>query len=260
MVGVAVAGVTMWGAMRALAEVSPPQIEIQVRFVAFPRGHVEDLVRQAPNGVLDLRTLDGEFQKGKGELLYAPTVVVRSGEDGVVKDAREIIYPTDFTVSSIPDGDAVEGETKAGGVAATTVGAVVGPAGFVTREVGMILQVHAELMKDTGNIGVSLTPEIISIAGWQSHKIKYMDSAGNERKTAIEQPIFHAQILKTTVLVRNGSTVLAGGGIPDEAGDSKRMLFVFVTAKVLDAAGHASVKAPAVAPAESPQAPKAPGK
>ncbi|MEI6150300.1 MAG: hypothetical protein WCS01_14465, partial [bacterium] len=71
------------------------QIEIEVQFVAFDPTNVEKLVA---SGRLNLDTLTNLWINGGGHLLAAPRVRTPAGQEAVVKNVVEYVYPTTFSV------------------------------------------------------------------------------------------------------------------------------------------------------------------
>jgi len=203
-------------------------------------------------------------QRGHTDLLSAPKITTQSGQQATIKVVTEYIYPTAFETSGI--GGTTTGGTLAG-TDAGTVGAVVTPLDFQTREVGVILEVLPEVSPEGQMINLLLSPEVVSEPTWRNYGSTYtsFDPNGNpiEQQLNMEQPFFHTRQLRTNLLIYNGATVVMGGMITEERysvddsipllGDipifgrlfrsrydssEKRNLLIFVTARLVDPAGR----------------------
>jgi general secretion pathway protein D len=196
-------------------------------------------------------------QRGNTDLLSAPKVTTKSGAEATIKVVTEFIYPTEFTVSGI------SGSTEGAGQNAGTVGAVVEPGGFETREVGVILVVLPEVSSEGQMIDLSLTPEVVDFLRFEEYGSTYTDSQGNIQQLRMPQPIFHSRSVSTSISIYNGATVVMGGMISETRVDvddkvpilgdvpvlgrlfrsryeqsEKRNLLIFVTARLVDPAGR----------------------
>ncbi len=202
-------------------------------------------------------------QRGHTDLLSAPKITTQSGQQATIKVVTEYIYPTAFETSGIGG----ETSTLAGGGGGGTVGAVVTPLDFTTREVGVILEVLPEVSPEGQMINLLLSPEVVSEPTWRNFGSTYtsFDPNGNpvEQVLNMEQPFFHTRKLRTNLLIYNGATVVMGGMITEVRnsvddkipllGDipvlgrlfrskydssEKRNLLIFVTARLVDPAGR----------------------
>ncbi len=215
-------------------------------------------------GELDITTvLHMLSQRSNSDLLSAPKVVTKAGQEAVIKVVTEYIYPTTFTVTGLQGSS---GGTAAGSTT-TTTGAVVEPGGFQTREVGVILQVVPEVSAEGQMINLTMNPQVVSEPTWKNYgsrvpvpntdPVQYMD-------LPMEQPFFKIRSVSTSVSIYNGATVVMGGMITEIRNSSedkvpllgdlpyigylfrskaehseKRNLLIFVTARLVDPAGRA---------------------
>ncbi len=193
-------------------------------------------------------------QRKNTDLLSAPKVVTKNGSEAIIKVVTEYIYPTEFTV---------EGLTADTQQTAQTIGAVVEPGGFETREVGVILQVVPDVTPDGQMIDLTLAPQVVSEPLWRNYGSTYTDAAGNTVQLNMEQPFFPVRSISTSIQIYNGATVVMGGMITEVRqtnedkvpilGDipllgrlfrykyehsEKRNLLIFVTARLVDPAGR----------------------
>ncbi len=213
-------------------------------------------------------------QRSDTDLLSAPKVVTKSGQEAVMKVVTEYIYPTEFEVQI--------SQQSGGGGTGTTISdplAMVEPQNFEMREVGVILQVVPEVSAEGQMINLMLNPQVVSEPVWKNYgtripKTTYDTStiAGDLYAVPItsyielpmEQPFFTVRSVQTQLSIYNGATVVMGGLITEARktmedkipflGDlpyvgrlfrsrseesDKRNLLVFVTARLVDPAGRA---------------------
>ncbi|RJP56700.1 MAG: hypothetical protein C4541_11885 [Candidatus Auribacter fodinae] len=178
------------------------------------------------------------------DVISAPKVTTINGQQAIIKDVEEIIYPLEFTVTQATyndDGDAVTPSV-------VTVG------DFQTRKIGIVLSVTPDVGSDNKTITLSIMPEVSSVNTW----INY----GSDQ-APINVPHFDSENLVTTVIINDGETVVMGGLIRDAVtktkdkipmlGDIpyigrafrsereetvKTNLLVFVTAKIITPSGN----------------------
>jgi hypothetical protein len=195
----------------AEAEQQGTQIRIDAFFVSFL---MKDISRIAATGTLDTATLEKLWAAGEGELLTSLGTVAPPGQECVVKDVKEITYPTSYTVQT--NG---------------TSSLVVVPEGFQTREVGGILQVVPEI-DSAQRVKVTVSSQLVDPPTWENYGPKYVDAKGVERQLAMRQPQFPAWAVNTSVTLRNRERALVGGG--KNNADGTRSVFLFLTATLVD--------------------------
>jgi general secretion pathway protein D len=186
-------------------------------------------------------------RKGNTDLLSAPKVTTQSGAEATIKVVTEYIYPTEFTVSGLAGGGG-------GGDVGAMVGAVVEPAGFQTREVGVLLSVLPEVSTEGQLINLTMTPEVVEFEKWENYGSVMPDGT----QLNMPQPFFHSRQVSTTIMIYNGATVVMGGMITESRVDvhdkvpffgdlpligrlfqsrfeksEKRNLLIFVTARLV---------------------------
>ena len=229
-----------------------------------------------PDSVLNVRGIFDQLdvsailhalsQRSNTDLLSAPKVVTKAGQEAVIKVITEYIYPTTFTVTQATGG---------GGGVAGAVGAAIPPSvepgGFQTREVGVILQVVPEVSAEGQMINLTMNPQVVSEPTWHDYGYDAhlpSTTGGPDVITHLNmpQPFFQVRSVSTSVSIYNGATVVMGGMITENRlstddkipvlGDLpylgqffcskseqtiKRNLLIFVTARLVDPAGR-SVK------------------
>ncbi len=200
-------------------------------------------------------------QNGNADLLSAPKVTSRVGTEASIRVVTEYIYPTEFTMTTPPQA----ASTTIGGAASLPQPLVAIPANFVTREVGVILQVMPELSADGNVINLTMTPQVIREPTWYQYGATIPDGLGGSYQVNMPQPFFHTRSITTQISIYDGATVVMGGLIVEVVekyndqipllGDipllgalfrskgehsAKRNLLIFVTANVVDPAGRAT--------------------
>jgi general secretion pathway protein D len=182
-------------------------------------------------------------EKQNVKTLSAPRITTLNNQTATIEVIDEYIYPTRYEASLVQydingDGDFDDaGETEWVNV----------PQDFVTRNVGILLHVKPNVGMDKKSITLALTPEVSEDAG----SIAY---SGN-----VNIPKFTTRNLSTSVMVKNGETIVLGGliketntsvktkvpflgdipflgGLFKKSTDAKerRNLLIFVTASIMD--------------------------
>ncbi len=194
-------------------------------------------------------------QKGHADVLSAPKVTTRAGQEANIRVVTEYIYPTDYDIREITGS--VDGQV-------VVVDAFTIPTMFETREVGVILSVLPEVSPDNNTINLTLRPEVTDEPIWRNYGAVVRRPDGSEQQTNMEQPFFPTRTLNTQISIYDGATVVMGGLITEHLisaedkipflGDlpllgalfrssykqsQKRNLLIFVTARLVDPAGRA---------------------
>ncbi len=198
-------------------------------------------------------------QKGHADVLSAPKVTTRAGQEANIRVVTEYIYPTAYEIREITG--TVDGQQ-------VVLDAFTIPSAFETREVGVILSVLPEVSPDGNMINLTLRPEVTDEPIWRNYGAVIRRADGSEQQTNMEQPFFPTRTLTTQISIYDGATVVMGGLITEHIvsaddkipflGDlpllgrlfrstskqsSKRNLLIFVTARLVDPAGR-PVRAP----------------
>jgi general secretion pathway protein D len=197
-------------------------------------------------------------QNGNADLLSAPKVTARSGEEALIKVVTEYIYPTTFEVQGGQIGNN-SGDNNANVIQETTVV----PQDFATREVGVMLTVTPEVSQDGNMISLTMKPQVVTEPIWYQYGSTVRRADGSEQILNMPQPFFQVRAIETKISIYDGATVAMGGLITesvDKVNDKipvlgdipfigalfrsksersvKRNLLIFVTAKLVDPAGH----------------------
>ncbi len=126
------------------------------------------------------------------DVISAPKITTINGQQAIIKDVTEYIYPLEFSVTQATfndDGDAVTPSV-------VTVG------DFQTRKVGIVLSVTPDVGADHKTITITVMPEISDIESW----INY-----GTTDVPIMVPHFETETVVTTVIINDGETVVMGG-------------------------------------------------
>jgi general secretion pathway protein D len=193
-------------------------------------------------------------QNGNTDVLSAPRVTTRSGERATIEVVREIIYPSAFR-QEVTENEIFNPETGASLGTRTFVN--VTPEDFVTRKVGVLLNVTPTVGPDGYTINLDLRPEVAELADWIQYGSVRLGEVVN-----IPQPVFTSRNVDTKIVIWDGQTVVMGGLIKESLvtindkipllGDipilgrlfrsegsqsRKENLLIFVTARLVDPAG-----------------------
>jgi type II secretory pathway component GspD/PulD (secretin) len=157
----------------------------------------------------------------KTKTLSAPKITTVNNQTATIKIVTEEVFPTRFEVSLIQqdlngDGDFDDaGETEFANV----------PQEFVSRDIGIILQVTPSVGIDKRTITLSIVPEVSSVAQSPAKfPITSFDANGNEVQMSSgtpNLPRFTTSTLSTTVVLDSGQTAVLGGLIKESRGTTK---------------------------------------
>lgn len=139
----------------------------------------------------------------KTKTLSAPRVTTLNNQTATIKIVTEFVYATQYQATVVREdlnGDGDFTDVVSGKRETRFVNA---PQGFVTKDLGIILNVTPSVGHDLRTITLALKPEV-------SEK-KTEDSFGGE----ISLPRFTERNLETSVVVGNGDTVMLGGLMKD---------------------------------------------
>ena len=210
-------------------------------------------------------------QRSDTDLLSAPKVVTKSGQEATIKVVTIYRYPQDYdvTIQSTSSGSSTTSVTGGG---SGKVLPMVEPQNFETQEVGVILVCTPDVSAEGQMINLQLKPQVIGEPTWRDYGMKVPISAvegevpsNTDRwfNVPMEQPFFKERSIETHVSIYNGATIVMGGLITEERksmedkipflGDipflgrlfrsrsewsNKRNLLIFVTARLVDPRGR----------------------
>jgi general secretion pathway protein D len=177
-------------------------------------------------------------QRSDTDMLSAPKVVTKSGQDATIKVVTEYIYPTDYDVTIQSSG----GSSSAWGSSRGNILAMVEPQNFKKREVGVILEVRPEVTAEGQMINLDLNPKVVGEPTWHDYGMKVpiqkdastlpnlvglsddvvnqiLSNNSNEQEyytVPMEQPFFPVRSIDTHISIYNGATLVMGGLITEE--------------------------------------------
>ena len=108
-------------------------------------------------------------QRSDTDLLSAPKVLTRPGEEAVIKVVTEYIYPTDYDVQLQSSSSSSSGSS---GSSQSAILAVVEPQSFTMREVGVILDVTPTLTDDGNLIDLKLNTQVVDEPTWKNYGMR----------------------------------------------------------------------------------------
>lgn len=199
------------------------QVAADFSFVAFERTDVEKVARQNASAAPSSEALIALWKAGKGRLVATQTIVTRSGVNAQLQAVEEIIYPTEFA------GGAT-GNTNTP-VQLTTP--VLIPGVFETREVGVVVNFTPTIGPDGRTMDLVIAPEISELA--ETNRFTATFGPENAQQlTSAEQPVFRTAKITTSVVMRDGATLVLGDIAPHGL---KERYYLFLTARIVDATG-----------------------
>ena len=215
----------------------------------------------------------GLNQKKGIDLLSAPRVTTKSGQQAIIEIIREFKYPTEFSPPQIPQTIGSTGGGVIGGSSGSSFPVTpTTPTAFEKRDVGVTLEVEPTIGPDGYSIDLQLAPQVVEFEGFINYGSPIQTTSTNPitgtstvnilTPNTINQPIFSTRKVKTNVTVFDGATVVLGGLIREDVqkiedktpilGDIpligrlfrsnvdqhiKRNLVIFVTARLVNPEG-----------------------
>lgn len=214
------------------------QVSITSTWVAYPAATVEKAISATDRTSLRQKDLMKLFAGPDRKILNSQNLITLSGVNGVTESVDEIIYPTEFDVSEsditiVPD----RGDPAKDGPYRYMMNTHI-PGGFETRQIGGILNVTPTIDADTETINLCLLPELAELAGWIQYGYDAKPPPDKIEVPGVHmpQPTFRSHNMTTTVVVRDGSTLVLSGGRDPESGE---YIFCYITAELLDTEGKA---------------------
>lgn len=207
-------------------------------------------------------TIRALSRKTGTDLLSAPKVTVLSGNQASIVVAQEFRYPERY--SDIESQVGQSGGLTSGGSAGVTITSGT-PQDFVTRNVGVELDVTPTVEEDDYSISLDLNPRVTEFDGFVEYGGSSVAISGDTTVSVppgFYQPIFSVREVTTKVTIWDGATVVMGGLTREEVktvsdkipilGDvpllgrlfrsegetaTKRNLLIFVTANLVSPGG-----------------------
>jgi general secretion pathway protein D len=142
-------------------------------------------------------------QEGTADVLSAPKVTTKSGNEAIIRVVEVHRYPQDYDVET--------GQRTA---------PVVKPQDWEDYDLGVVLKVTPVVDAESNTIDLDLQPEINKFKGFDSYIAGYNsyesgDNStillGNSAALEILMPYFETRAIQTQVTIADGSTVIMGG-------------------------------------------------
>ena len=108
-------------------------------------------------------------QRSDTDLLSAPKVLTRNGEQAVIKVVTEYIYPTDYDVQLQSSSSS---SSSSSGGSQSAILAIVEPQNFTMREVGVILDVTPTLTPESNLIDLKLDTRVVDEPTWKNYGMR----------------------------------------------------------------------------------------
>jgi general secretion pathway protein D len=204
-------------------------------------------------------------QKKSTDLLVAPNVIARSGENAKIKIVRRMYYPTSFEAPELP----TQQQLTSGDNVLTAPPTIkpAQPTDFQEKEVGVTMDVRPQVGPDNYTIDLDLVPTITEFDGFVNYGTPLTAPFDGQDFVLSDNvqnvPIFTVRRVKTSVQVYDGHTLVLGGLIKEDTqtiddkvpvlGDIpligrlfrskveqtlKRNLMIFVTPKIVTPTGE----------------------
>ena len=173
-------------------------------------------------------------QRSDTDLLSAPKVVTKSGQEATIKVVTIYRYPQDYDVTIQSTSSSSSSSITGNGTGSDgKILPMVEPQNFEQQEVGVILTCTPDVSAEGQMINLQLTPKVIGEPTWRDYGMKVpmssvMSSAAQMAALAsgqedmqwftvpMEQPFFKERSIDTHVSIYNGATIVMGGLITEE--------------------------------------------
>ena len=192
-------------------------------------------------------------QRSDTDLLSAPKVVTKSGQEATIKVVTIYRYPTDYDVTIQSTSGGSSSGYNSSSSSSGKILPMVEPQNFETQEVGVILTCTPDVSAEGQMINLQLTPKVIGEPEWRDYGMKVPLEAVMGQKNSIfgemniqgtaselaglmnsvsqsdnnsdeiqwftvpmEQPFFKERSIDTHVSIYNGATIVMGGLITEE--------------------------------------------
>lgn len=167
-------------------------------------------------------------QKKGIDVMAAPHVTTKSGLKATVKIVDEFIYPTQYAPPQIPQST-TNGSSLLNQPPPTVVPSF--PNAWSTKNLGVILEAKPTIEPDGYSINLELHPQLINFDGFINYgtpinTIGYralsltnssmIPFSSTLTTNSIEQPVFSVREVTTSVMVKDGETIILGGLIRED--------------------------------------------
>ena len=171
------------------------------------------------------------------KIISSAKALTGNGENVVVKDIVECIYPQDYGVSL---GEMTSGSSNETRQVRQAGLAAVEPQNFTLREVGTILDVTPTLVTGGSGNGIELwlKPQHVGEPEWKDYGMRLPAPNGGMYELQMKQPHFQCRSVDTKIRIGLGGCALVGASrVAPKAGNEGPLCLVFVRVRL---AGDAS--------------------
>lgn len=183
-------------------------------------------VYSTPQFQMVLRALN---QKKGIDLMAAPHVTTKNGTKAIIKIVDEFIYPSEYTPPQLPTSTvATNYNTGLRQIPPTITPSF--PNSWTSKNLGVTLEAKPTIAPDQKMISLELHPQITDFDGFINYgtpinTVGYNLTATNMSSTpfsetlttnTINQPVFTIREVNTSVMVKDGQTVIIGGLIRED--------------------------------------------
>lgn len=165
-------------------------------------------------------------EKKSFDLLSAPSLRVKNGEDATINVSRTFFYATAFDPA---ESAAVQTVSQGTGISVgPPVVIPIFPTEFESRDIGVKMKVRPQLGADNKTIDLALFPEVTDFQGFINYGSPIFVVGGSSGRgingtnayllsnNVLNQPVFNTRRIDTKVFVKDGYTVVLGGLMRDD--------------------------------------------
>lgn len=202
-----VAGCATDGSRPGARSESRRLVQIEFQIIEIDNGAIRTVGNEqvlTPSNICALIT--GKKARQTGTLVISTT----DDQEATVKGTTEFIYPTEYALQDRSEDKANEKKvtvTVSGGSLFTTP--LLMPAGFETREVGVVFAVKPTITGE-GDIQLLMSPDCVAEPLWQTYGALESSAAGKPTNVTFRMPLFDRFTLTTSVTLHNGEAMVLG--------------------------------------------------
>lgn len=186
----------------------------------------------------DVTMLMRGFDQKKGvNMMASPSTVTRSGQQSTVEIIREFIYPEEYEPPELPNTittpvlvDFGTGDVEVGNPPLVPITPAT-PTSFLTRSVGVVLDVLPTVSADRYYVDLALKPSVTDFDGFINYGTPITSTApgsigafgGLGANSVVEitpneilMPVFSVMRTETNLTIADGSTVVIGGMLQEK--------------------------------------------
>ena len=152
-------------------------------------------------------------EAGRADLLSAPQVLTRSGQQASIEILRELSYATAVEsrpLADIPDEAIKSGDWEAYGKTA------VRPAEMKTQSIGVTFHVKPVIQVADKKIALDLKAEHVAEPTWDAAELPFDGVDGVLYQYPLRVPVFRTRSVESRVTLSDGHAVLLAGSVEEE--------------------------------------------